>query len=303
MGSSSSGGGPFTVNLDFPVQTVPPGAEDTQCVVLTVPSAVTARVESLHNTLEPGANELFLFRTSDAEQTTPAPCAPFQGVQDGSLLMLTHKADDTLQFPAGVGYLFGPQQRVRLMLHLFNPGTTPLDVHVRATLTLNPDVTNHVEAGLLLVMSPDVAIAPGGSQALTAFLPVPGTGPLAGASYFRMMGYTHAYGTQFAATTGPGAAGPMTTRISGAFDPSNPSPALFDPAFQLPVPGGFGFTCQWNNTGGTMVGWGTSALDEMCMVQASFFPATSSVVCMHTAQGGGQDFCCPGSPACASLFP
>jgi hypothetical protein len=292
-----------TISLDFPVQTVAPGAEDTQCVVLTVPTAGAVRVESMRNTLEAGAVELALFRTSDPEQTTPVACQFFQGTTDGNLLMLTHKPDDVLQFPAGVGYLFDPQQRVRMMLHLYNPGAVPLDVHVRATFTINADVANHVEAGLLLMMNPDVVIPPGGVASLTSFLDVPAVGPLAGASFFRMMGYTHALGTAVTAVTGPGAAGPMTVRYDPTWDPSNPAEALFEPAFGLPSPGGFGFTCQWNNTGGNSVGSGTSVLDEMCLVQASFYPATSSLVCVHTAQGGGQDFCCPGSALCSGVFP
>ena len=50
-----------------------------------------------------------------------------------------------------------------------------------------------------------------------------------------------------------------------------PETVRHDPPFQIPSGGAFDLTCDWNNTTGDNVGFGTSVDDEMCFFWAYYF--------------------------------
>ena len=45
-----------------------------------------------------------------------------------------------------------------------------------------------------------------------------------------------------------------------------------DPAVEVPAGGGFSFECSWNNPSDDTIGFGESALDEMCFFWAYYYP-------------------------------
>ena len=79
-------------------------------------------------------------------------------------------------------------------------------------------------------------------------------------------------------------------------------PLLMTPAILiLWAPGGFRFTCEWNNQSGGTVSFGESATDEMCFFWAYYYPSKGSKVCIHTEQAGSINVCCPGNALCDFL--
>ncbi|MBI5490122.1 MAG: hypothetical protein HY905_22500 [Deltaproteobacteria bacterium] len=86
------------------------------------------------------------------------------------------------------------------------------------------------------------------------------------------------------------------------FDWSEPATGFADPPFAVPTGGGFQFQCDWYNTSGSVLTFGSSADDELCFFWAYYYPSHGAKICVHTqASGSPVDVCCPGDSLCAGL--
>jgi hypothetical protein len=300
-GAAGAATGPTSFTLDFPTQTVTPGLENTLCVVLDLGNDSAVHIAEIHNHLSAGAFDLLVYKSSAATTSAPTGCAPLSSLQvaGGVPLMLSHRPDDDLVLPSGVGFTLAPHQKIGLELHFLS--TVAQDISTQTTFTVASE-PYQAEAGFIMLSNIDVSL-PAGSQQITAAAYLPGT-PLAAASIFRFVGYTHQLGTEVTLTTSASEAGTPTS--IGDLDPTpTASPAhavaTFSPAVTLPTGGGFTLTCHYTSDPNMATTYGRNANNEQCAALLWYSPAVSSNLCLHTANSGGVDVCCPGGIGCSSL--
>ena len=303
FGCSSAPIQDFTVS--FPTITVMPGVENTQCVVLRLGNTSEVHIGQIHNVLGETSHHMIVYRVNDTvEQPVPFDCQPFVETLDpdkGSPLMITQKKDEVLKLPSGVAYTLEANQFVRLELHYINATMNPVTLTASSTMETAP--TFRDEANFVFIGNPDIKIQPNSTFELgpTFFRLDPNT--FAGANFFALTGHEHQYGTNVTvqtAGTADDTAGPMVYDVPNWIW-SEPTTVFHDPPFQVPDNGGFKFTCDWNNTSDQTVKFGESVNNEMCFFWAYYYPSKGAYVCVHTAQQGGHDFCCPGALECSLL--
>jgi Copper type II ascorbate-dependent monooxygenase, C-terminal domain len=302
FGCSTSPTQSYTVS--FPTLTVPPGVENTQCVVLRLGNPDKLHVGQIHNLLGEASHHMIVYRVNDTvEQPTPFDCAPFVDTLDstkGAPLMITQKKDELLDLPSGVAYTLEPNQMVRLEMHYINATQAP--VSMTASTTMISSHTFHDEANFLFIGNPDIRIAPSSQFTLGPTFFKLDEDTFGDAKFFALTGHEHKFGTNVtvAAAANADDAGTVVYDVPN-WVWSEPATVFHDPPFSVPTSGGFKFTCDWNNTSSNTVKFGESANNEMCFFWAYYYPSKGAYVCIHTAQGGGHDFCCPGAVECAFI--
>lgn len=307
-GAGDAGGGPAgeTYSVTMGPIDVQPGAENTQCVLARLGNDEEIRVGRIHNELAL-SHHLIVYTSAETEEVLePFDCEPFVDTLDpenGSPLMVSQKAEDTLQLPEGVGFVLEPNQMLRLELHYINASTEAQSITATSELTVLPDDQFQHEAGFLFIGNPDISIPPNSSSTLgPTFFPVPAD--YADVSFFAITGHTHQWGTDVRIDTADANGAVQDAVYAPAdFDWEEPETVAHDPAFSLPTDGGFSFTCEWENMSNETVSFGESANQEMCFFWAYYYPNKGSRVCFHTDQvPGGLDVCCPGNALCDQAF-
>lgn len=302
-GTFVPGGERFTVNWG-PV-TAASGEEDTRCIVARMGNAEQVRIGQIINDLGPASHHMIVYRVTDTvEQLTPFACDPFADTLDpsrGSPLTVSQSASETITLPEGVAYTLAADQMIRLELHYIN--TTPAPVAVAASSTfvsIAPETFQH-EADFLFIGNPDIDIPARSTYTVgPSYFPLPGD--LAAAEFFSITGHTHQYGTDVTVETTPGAggAGSPVYDVAG-WDWDEPDTVYHDPPFTVPAGGGFRFSCEYDNTSDSNVGFGESANSEMCFFWAYYYPSQGPKVCVHSDEYS-VDICCPGSPLCSVIL-
>ncbi|HEY2746682.1 MAG TPA: hypothetical protein VGL86_18760 [Polyangia bacterium] len=293
----------FTVT--YPSLMVDPGVERTQCVTLSLHNSTAVHIGQIHNMLSQVSHHMIVYRVTDTvEAPTPVDCQPFVDTLDpnnGSPMMITQKKDDLLNLPSGVAYTLQPNQMLRLEMHYINATSSPQMLTGSSTMTTSH--TYHDEANFLFIGNPDIKIPAGSSFTLgPTYFPLE-SDTFGGANFFAFTGHEHQWGTGVTVQTAANAtdtAGQMVYDVPN-WVWSDPLTTFFDPPVQIPDGGGFNFTCQWENQSDATVKFGESANDEMCFFWAYYYPSKGAYVCIHTAQDGGHDFCCPGDVECAFI--
>ena len=293
------------ITLTFPPINAPVGMEDTQCVVLDLGNTLPMHVHALHNILGTGSHHFIVYRGSATEvlNSTPTHCTPFVdtlSATSGSPLMITQRHDELLTLPGGVAYTLPPHQTIRLELHYINLTSAPLTLSPTAQLCPIPDSQFTDEADFLFIGNPDVNI-PAHSTATLGPTFYPLDRQFGNAHFFAITGHTHALGTNVLVQTAGSATGPFVDvyNVPG-WSWAEPATVTQTSPFMVPAGGGFNFTCDWNNTTSSAVTFGEHTTNEMCFFWAYYYPAHARAphVCIHTAQYGGQNICCPGSAVC-----
>jgi hypothetical protein len=291
------GGVPPPATVTFGPITVPAGTERTQCVVKRLGNTKKVHVGAIHNQLGDASHHMIVYRTNDTvEQPTPFDCIPFRDTLDpnkGSPLMITQKRDELLTLPPGVAYTLAENQMLRLEMHYVN--ATAGDLTLTSSSTMIPVARYEAEADCLFIGNPDIKIPAQTEMTLgPSYFHLAGGSDFADAKFFAFTGHEHRLGTNVTVATASNADDPVTS----VYDVehwlwSEPATVYHDPPVTLPPDGGFRFTCSWNNTTDQMVKFGESVNNEMCFFWAYYYPSKGAWVCIHTAQGGGHDFCCP----------
>ena len=284
---------------------VAPAQEATQCMWLRLSNDTEIKVHQLHNVLSTSSHHLIVYKDDmDAtEQPTPVPCQPFTGALNttGKIfpVMITQKHDDELTLPHAVAYTLAPHQMIKLEMHYLN--TT--DAQTQATATVDFFAAEPAgirdEANILFIGTPDLTLAPNAMTEVHEFFnPSRASLDLATAKFFAITGHTHRLGVDVEV----GIADTPTSAVTSVYAPaaflwSEPETTTHKPEFQVPIAGGFDFTCRYYNTTSGTVRFGESANNEMCFFWAYYYPSQGSHLCVHTTYLGGLDLCCPDAGA------
>jgi len=270
-------------------------------------NTTTVHIGEIHNVSTDGVFDLIVYRSSATqEQTTPAACSTFANLgaaAPDSALILSHKADDDMLLPAGVGLTLQANQMLMLELHAMNYGVSPQPVSATSTLVALADGDYQSEAAFVFIGDIDIDLEPNSTGTTQGFVPIPDFVAGVGAQVDQLSGYTHAYGTSVAVATGV-SPGPFTT----VYDPTgwiwsqSPRTDAVPPA-EIASGGGFQITCNYLNTSTSSIRNGPAEVqDEACFFQGYAHPASGAFVCVHSS--GGFDECCPtdGGVGCQGLF-
>ena len=302
-GKSAQGPSDGSMVLNFPAITISPGEEDTECVVVRLGNAAAMHVGTIHDKLGDGSHHMIVYRVNDTEeQKEPFACKPFTDTLNpakGQPLIVSQKKDDVLTLPPGVAFTLDANQMIRLELHYINPGSAPLTLEASTSFLPMADADFQNEAGFLFIGDADITLPP---HAETTLGPVFFKAPAdySDVKFFAITGHEHSTGTGVTVQTATDA----QSTVDDIYDVpgwlwSEPKTVQLDPPMTLPKDGGFQFTCKWNNTTDNKIGFGESALDEMCFFWAYYYPNKGAKVCIHTTQTKTpMDFCCPGADAC-----
>ncbi len=306
-GATSSGGNGGTGGDSYSVTVGPiaveSGYENTQCVVMRLGNPAGFKVGRFDNVISSSSHHMIVYRTKDTEEKlTPFDCSPFVETLDptkGSPVMITQKAEDTLQLPPGVAYTFDENQMLRLELHYINTKPSTEQVTATATFTAIPDQEYQHEADFIFIGDLDVSIPPNAAATVgPTYFPLPGE--FDGVNFFALTGHTHRFGTNVTIATAPSASGADTPVYDvPGWKWDEPATVQHSPPFQVPQNGGFRFQCDYQNTTSQQVTFGESANKEMCFFWAYYYPSKGARVCFHTTQGGVPlTSCCPGGALC-----
>jgi hypothetical protein len=277
--------------------------ENTECIIVNLGNPDPIKVHEIHNQLTNGSHHLIIYKDDKdtVEQTTPMPCAPFQGALNPSgmiaPLVITQKQDDDVVLPDGVAYTFNANQMIKVELHFINTGDTSEDISANINFVAADAASVHDEASVMFAGSPDITIPANSMFQLHEFLTIPSDLDFSTSHIFAVTGHEHQYGTGVQVNVAPSTTGTLTSVYDpSVFTWSEPATQMQDPDFAIPKGGGFDFTCNWYNSSSAEVDFGESANNEMCFFWLYYWPSQGSKVCIHTTQAGGAngtDLCCP----------
>ncbi len=249
--------------------TVPPGDEDTVCVVLDLGNTAPAMIREIRTNLTPGTHHVIVTREDDgAPIEQPFSCGAFAGGGPGAnLLFIAQQPQAKLTYPAGTGLRATAHQLIHLEMHYFNYLDDP-DHEISATITFElaeDDGTELAPVELLFTGSTSLHI-PAQSQVSTeSFHSVP-----AGAKIFALSSHTHQYGTYSAIYRATSEGDPEAVLLHESTNWAEPPLDEYEP-FSLGAGEGLLLTCDYFNTSDQDVSFGLGFNDEMCFLWAHYF--------------------------------
>lgn len=301
--TTDAGGGTQSYTVQFgPIQ-VPPGTENTQCIVVPLGNTAAIHVGQIHDLLGTASHHMILYKVASTTTvaTTPFDCQPFQGALNpsaGNPLIISQKTDDTLTLPPNVAFTLDPNQLVRLEMHYINANPTQTATLVTtSTLTTIPDADYKYDASFLFIGDPEITI-PAQSTYSTGSQYFALPSQYDSSNFFAITGHEHHLGTEVQIWSASSSSDPGSL-IYTSTSWSDPPVTTFAPPLHIPTGGGFKFQCNWDNTTSSPVSFGESANDEMCFFWAYYWPSQGASVCFTA---NGLSACCPGaSPLCSQF--
>jgi hypothetical protein len=273
-GGGAAAPGSVSYKATIRIPQVPSGAEGTLCTQVRIDNPKPVNVVALHNTLSAASHHFIVTKVTDAgEDLSPnADCAPFAGAVRGAPFAITQKHDDMIELPAGVSYTIGARQLMHLELHYLNVTDAPLDVIAETELVVATSDAALQEATVILIGTGDISLTPGARSSTGAkFTKIPAE--MNGVHFFALTGHTHRFGTNVtvaSASASGSILNPLYPSVPFVWDA--PEMKRLEPAVVLPSGGGFSFTCEWDNPTDQLIGFGESALQEMCFFWAYYYP-------------------------------
>lgn len=246
-----------TRSLTIGPVTVPPGGEDTICVVLDLGNTAPRLIRGVRTELTDGTHHVIVTRSADAPSPV-SPCGPFAGGGvDAGVLFIAQQRAASMQYPTGAGLPIAAHQSIHLEMHYFNATTEPLAIAGTAYLDLAEDTGALRPVRLLFTGSTALSIPAHGSATVTSSHGLP-----AGVDLFAVTAHTHRLGTR--ATVGLGG-----QLLHDSTDWDEREVSTFDP---ITVTAGqeLALRCDYVNPTDQTVGFGLSATQEMCFLWAHY---------------------------------
>jgi Copper type II ascorbate-dependent monooxygenase, C-terminal domain len=277
--SSAEDAGPPPLQAAIGPIDVPAGVETTQCIVMPLGNTEDVVVDSLTIDLSAGSHHLIVYMTSDAVQSDPVNCIPFAGIATGSdtPLVFANKQHETWTFPSGVAQLVPANQNVRVEGHYIN--ATAQDLQGTGTVTFQTTPASVAppfqQANFVFYGTSQISIPPNASFET----PQNFQAGIAGTHFISVTTHEHRLGTD-AVVWASAQPGDVSNQIANDTDWSNPSWNLLPTQFDFDGTSGLTYQCSWFNNTTATVGFGESALNEMCFIGGYYYPATVLDLCV-----------------------
>jgi hypothetical protein len=191
------------------------------------------------------------------------------GGQD-SRLIIAQQTQTSVKLPQGVAFPIEARQGLFLQLHYFNSGSAVRDITGEVQFVLaNTSSGTPIEAKSIFTGTLSIDLAPHSEGMSQGFFPVRGdTGTR---HVFALTSHTHKLGTHATIERVPSAASPATTPIHESRDWSEPPLTQFEPPLTFNGTDGLRLKCNYNNTTGERVGFGTGVDQEMCFMWVYYY--------------------------------
>jgi hypothetical protein len=259
---------PNTVTLTMGTFTVPPNDEVFMCQDFDNPfGGVDAAIGTSEADMTAGSHHLHVFYGEDSPPSrTVAACAnPYEF---RSLLFAAGQPMLVSQYPAGMAAKLQGTLGLRLQSHYVNTSASTITANVVVKFTKVDPSTVTKWVAQLYFNRVVLSVPPGNGQTVSTTCTVPSTygqiGLIDGASHM------HSRGVNFVATTSTGVQLIQTTQWDEPPIVTYPNPIMLNPGDSI------NWTCTYNNTTGSTLTFGDSALkNEMCIFLARFYSAPS----------------------------
>jgi hypothetical protein len=258
--------------------------ERTVCVVMPLAAARDFVATDLHMSLSAGSHHAVAYRSTD---TSPSPtmtdCQPLGGVTGGTAPLIIAQHDgDALKLPSGIGLPLAATQMIKLELHAINTTHNPIDVNATFHVS-GPDAghaTSLQPADLAFWGTMGINIGPHA----TASTGIMYQQAIAGTHGFAVTTHQHHLGTDFKVWKSAGGhdVTESTPPLGDNTVWSDPNTFYFSPTLDFDGTNGLAYECTWNNTTDKAVGFGESALDEMCFLWMYYYPSRGFDTCLNT---------------------
>jgi len=231
--------------------------------------------------LAPGSHHLIVYMTSAPLASDPVNCSPFTGLALGTDVPIAFagKQQVSWAFPAGVAVEIPANQNIKIEAHYINTTADDLQGHGDVTFHTTPkdSAPAYQPAGFAFYGTTNINIPPNSTVTTPQIFQA---GP-SGTHLISTFSHQHRLGTGVQVWASA-QQGDMSDQIVNDVDWSNPTWKAIVPEFSFDGTSGLTFQCTWTNTTNQTVGFGESALDEMCFTGGYIYP------------GSGLDFCVDG---------
>jgi hypothetical protein len=227
-----------------------------------------AFITKIATTAALGVHHEILAVTDQSQPEGLSPCSSVLQAETLAWMFLGNASPLDFTMPDGVAYRVPAGKQLVLDMHLFDPSDTPISTTLTVSLTGIAEsevksIAQLVEAGTLQISLPP-------NQATT----ITGKCTLAkDVSLFGVLPHMHALGTSFKASVGSGSTPAML--YNDAFLGEAQKFQRFDPV-AMPAGTPLNVECDYVNTTGATVLYGSSAKDEMCFAISYYYPAIDS---------------------------
>jgi hypothetical protein len=275
--SSGAPGGPPDARYDAGPFTVDAGKEIVMCTYVRGTNDADQDITRFVTEQSEGGHHLIVYTVDHPVDLPPSPCS--QGGQPGwSQLLVTQIAQETNDFPAGVGFHVKAHQQYVMETHYIN--TTDHALTVTSAFTEHyaapGEVTTRASTYFFGTMNIDVAPSAAATQKVACTPPAP-------LQLRTMFGHEHSHGTGVSVDVLAGGMGaPKNIYQTTQWD--SPPIKTFDGGQALGMSDTLQVTCDWQNGGTTALRYP----HEMCFAIGYYWPADASLLC---TSGGGKDAC------------
>lgn len=250
-----------------------PGDETTVCTTMRLGNTEPIFVSHMSVELAAGSHHLIVYRSAAPDENpTPTPCQPFQGIVGGGQvpLMLSQKREDELTFPNDVALRLDKEQMITVEAHYINTTSAELQGQGAVHFTAIPAISGEMIESDLAFWGPLSIHIPARQKAST---PVLFQSAKAGTNGFAVSTHQHRLGTRFRIWYADDARDIQHPPVADNSDWSDPPLVRMDPVMTFNGNNGLAFQCEWENTTDQDVGFGESALQEMCFLWMYYYPS------------------------------
>ena len=258
-----------------PTFALQPGQEVFNCFHVAAPNDAVFPVGEWDSQMSPGSHHFILYRADTDGQATAQGVLSNPGCTQGfggsSWLYTMGAPRGHLAMPDAVAMELTPHEKIDFDMHYINTTSEPIQAHI--ALNVNKvKAAMYQKADAEVSFNVGIAIPPMGTQTVTGTCPnVPG------ANYFLMQTHMHKHGTL--ATVNVVHANGMMEEVVHTTNWDSPDVKEWHSAPFLTLGSGdhFQYSCSYKNDTNQLITVGTSAaVNEMCMMETYFFPATGA---------------------------
>lgn len=241
--------------------TIQPGEERYECYRVNVDADVFA--STISTSSAPGVHHQILGVTDQSEPEGTTECGLALDISKAWIFQASGKPEQ-FSMPPGVAYPISEGSQLLLQMHLYNPSDAPIETSLAVDLLGIAEADVTARAQLVAAGSLNINLPPGQatkiSSKCTLDKPV---------SVFGVLPHMHFLGTTFK-TWIDGREDAML--YDGAFLFDNQMFKSFE-RMELPQGTALNVECNYFNSTGETVRYGSSALDEMCFALTYYYPA------------------------------
>jgi hypothetical protein len=239
-----------------------PGREAYKCQNFKNPLDRDVAITVTESTMVKGSHHMFVFHGATFNQNTNG-VADCSGVEFHDYLHVAQTPHEVISCPAGVGRILKKGEGLRILAHYLNTTGDPITGQI--TIKFRFVETNQVQfLAAQMFLNNAGLLVPAGKSTQTRTFNVPYD-----IKMLYAVSHMHSRGTRFQARTNTGQV------IYDGPDWDEPKENVFTPPMDVKAGSTITWSCDFaNNTGRTLIFGESADVNEMCILNALFYPPT-----------------------------